>query len=210
MLIRDCVNYAKLDGHNVGGIIGARQGTGKMESPSRITGCENYGEIAAHSYGGGIIGFRNVGENGSNSVYVITDCSNFGKLTYRDYKAKEDGTRANTVSSLGGIVGYYNLKTANAIIVGCSNYGEIETAGKVYVGSMIGSVDLGKLNGGKLTLSNCMNAGDFSCQTADVMTTEDGACGRIYGQSDNELIKNTVFFHGIVNAGKVYNNTVQA
>ncbi|MDE6373915.1 MAG: DUF4988 domain-containing protein, partial [Clostridia bacterium] len=161
----DCENYGDIVGHSVGGIIGARQGTGKMVSPSRIEGCKNYGTLSADYYGGGIIGYRNVSGNGSNSSYVISNCVNYGtvRARVRIEGVNEDGSFITTVtaSGLGGIVGLFDLKTANAAIVSCANYGDIEVPGANSVGGIVGFVQLTKLEQGtgKLAILNCINGG---------------------------------------------------
>ncbi|MDE5729367.1 MAG: hypothetical protein K2I20_04245, partial [Clostridia bacterium] len=206
MLITKCVNNAKLTGHNVGGIVGARQGTGSMVSPSRITECANYGEIAARSYGGGIIGFRNVEQNGSNAVYVISDCTNYGKLTYRSYDYKGTGELLKTVSGLGGIVGYFNLKSANALIVNCANYGDIEISNvSNSIGGIVGAIDVNNLNNGKLTLSNCFNAGTLSCENGNIKISEDLIYGQVINKASTVKIDSFLYLYGLVNAGSFKN-----
>lgn len=196
MLVDGCENYGDITGHFAGGIIAARNGIGAMESPSRISKCNNYGVISADENGGGIIGYRNVGQNGSNSTYIISDCNNYGALQSRKVK-NSAGAITERVISLGGIVGSFNLKSANAVIIRCGNYGELTANpgatldSNKYFGGIVGKIELAtatvdELNGtGRITVASCFNAGTFRGNDNTIKTCEEEGRVQCYGQIVN-------------------------
>lgn len=168
----------------LGGIAGINQGN--------INNCQNYGVIAytgtddkqTQVYMGGIAGLLKDGN--------IEQCENNQNLT-----------ATGTAIALGGICGNRDSGTTNtaketASIRSCHNYGDIktsETAGKGYVGGIIGKVNDWTI------LSACANKGNISSTASQKghFTYAGGIAGRAARST----------FRGCHNSGKAYShNTV--
>lgn len=152
-----CENYGAITGHMAGGIIGTRQGTGTMLSPSKIIGCTNYGKISSDYAGGGIIGYRSVSDNGSNSAYIISDCINYGEICESAGYAGQP--------YLGGIAGWFQVTSAQAVIVNCVNFGNftaLETRSAFNAGGVVGYLAFRTDATGTLAVINCVNNGNYN------------------------------------------------
>lgn len=153
--IVDCKNYGNVITQDpfstsIGGILG-NVPNGHLV---RITGCENFGNVANNStaapegfkegYAGGIGGLL---YGGANTGIVIKNCINHANL-------KASGT---TLGDYGGILG----RGRPAEITGCVNEGSItfEGDGKAQ-GLLIGGITGGMYQGG--TITGCTNKGDIT------------------------------------------------
>ena len=135
-IIRNCTNYANIEGKNfVGGIVSQTNYQWQIEN------CKNYGELGLIGEGpysaaaiGGIIG----GSSYSNKC-IIKSCENRGKV----YKK-------NSSDSIGGILGSSGDGTK---IEECSNYSSFDK------NSTSGGI-LGRSLAGKTEIINCANFGN--------------------------------------------------
>lgn len=117
---------------------------------TKISNCNNYGDIAGGHYTGGVVGYMN---NTSGAYTNFTNCRNEGTITYR----------ANDRQYIGGICGrYYSTGTMN----NCINYGDVN--GKTYSGGIAGG------QGGTSTynaiITNCTNYGDITVTSSNNYT----------------------------------------
>lgn len=193
-----CINYGSvknlIPSKNVsysGGIIG------DLNAYTTISECENYGEIVANGYAGGISGYNYFGPtviekctNNANIIgayhtlggvsgfffgvdNVISDCVNHGNVTSLNTDSLSYG--------IGGIAG-----TTATVVQNCLNTGNL--TGADYVGGVAGYVRSGKLN-----IHNNLNTGTILARKIENKdTTMDvNACGPILGIAlDNESFWN--------------------
>ncbi len=187
--IKDCKNYANIDGlnkDNIGGIVAQTSSTYSVNTDGNciVDGCENYGTISnGNKNVGGIIGQAMLYNSHTLSVtncknhdvvvisgneYVggIVGCTEVynnhaGSFTYDGCCNDGSVTGARYV---GGIAGYIDIDgTLNSYILGCNNNSsaEIKATGIGYVGGIVGSIQTNTTTG-YVFVNKCMNAGEVS------------------------------------------------
>ena len=145
-------NFAKVVVHmkNADGVSAIGGLVGTMDSPSKITGCENgavielSGTMSNGSYAGGIVGHAN------NAEAIVENCVNSADLEY--------SLENNKYMMYGGIVGCCHL---GALIDKCQNLGAVtlnqsgtETAGTyMMIAGIAGALYTGAM------CTNCVNKG---------------------------------------------------
>ena len=157
-VIRDCVNYAVIEGnaYRGGGIVGE---TTITNGQILIEGCVNYGSLKVWGINGGIVG---------DGPFIIKGCDNFGSIittggagggiagqttqtsVIEDCVNHESGEIS--ASAAGGIVGL----SANAVISRCGNKAIIQGQ------SPTNSIRAGGIAGNDGRISNCYNTGEVS------------------------------------------------
>ena len=160
--ITQCENLASAEvlstgtmGSNMGlgGIVG-----GTSAATAVISYCKNNGAVKQtagkynYFYAGGIVGYP-------YSLSTITCCENHGQLTI----GSATGDTVNNNAYVGGVIGYYNGKSAAATITHCYNDAKIVCSGNVPatygVGGVIGASGLAA---DKVTAcNNLLNLGDI-------------------------------------------------
>ena len=128
-VLTNCVNYGSVTGSGswIGGI------TGCTPNYAIVTYCANYGDIAAGSVAGGIVGF---------SYSYVYKCFNAGNVTSGDLA--------------GGIVGQHRSSYGDGV-VDCYNLGTITATAENGVASAFG----GCQHSANLKFTNCYNAGEI-------------------------------------------------
>lgn len=172
--VKNCVNKAKVTSTNsqVGGIVGkvmGLQSAGRVE----IIGCVNLADIGGVSNVGGIVGRFDIGGDGKNGTYNVTDCANFGAVTVDTYGGGIIGLYSNNATGstsyieknlnggkvvatgdpLGGIAGYVRVyeKTMTVAIRNNMNAAEISSSGSGM--NMGGILGLGNAKAGAYILA---------------------------------------------------------
>lgn len=134
--IRDCYNYAAINGENknIGGIAATTSGA--------ITRCGNTGSVTGLANVGGVVGLYN-----GNREHSISECFNQGGINGNGRTTKSVG--------IGGILG--SAGESNRVpIENCYNTGNIRVANaSQYLGGIAGIIYKG-------SISNCYNAGSVS------------------------------------------------
>lgn len=135
-IISNCYNEATVVGnYSVGGICG--QGT---VDNCAVTNCYNTGYVQAKDYfAGGIVGMF--------TGKAITECYNVG--------------RVESVSQVGGIVGWIQYPAVSTTISNCYNLGTIIASGS-YAGGICGKSDYAEA---KPIIENCYNAGQIQANS---------------------------------------------
>ena len=144
----------------MGGIVGEA-----LNLKLRITNCYNTANItreyetAGFSEMGGIVG-RYSGHD------IIENCYNTGNISFNFTKIREEAnsSKANPCVQMGGIVGRYS-ETNDTVegIINCYNLGKLSVSKldtDMYVGGIIGNCE-GNDTAGRLSVSNCYNAGEI-------------------------------------------------
>ena len=127
-VVKNCVNHAAIASNGVciffsaGGIAGENNGV-RISREGLITGCTNYGPVAAASNAGGIV---------AENIGTVQDCVNNGSVS-----AKGDPVDITA----GGVAG-----TNRTLIARCRNTGTIRASGlkATFAGGLVG-VHLGKM-----------------------------------------------------------------
>lgn len=177
-LVRNCVNYARINGSkdNTGGIVG--------QCFSRIEDCSNYGEISGWAQVAGIVGTL------QNNM---ARCSNYGYVHASDENILG--------SSIAGIVSH--AASGNCTIEDCQNEGKIE--GKNSIGGICASLgrftlknckNSGKIivwndmaggiaasAGGQCIIQNCENSGIICGEKGENIYTKIGGIAGMLGEN---------------------------
>ena len=172
--ISNCENRGNLTNNSasgnlrMGGFVGCIKGYA-----SDVTGFRNYGQIknagsvTSWMAMGGAVGLV----NGLNAnVNTISDCENHGTLL-------------NTVSkgrmTLGGIVGF--IQSSNTVVSDATNTAEVKNTGDASNGVTLGGIAgrIEAVDGGKNTISNCVNQGavTFAAASASDANMKSGVGG---------------------------------
>ena len=168
IMISGCTNYGYIHYEgtvaefNAGGIYGEggntyTSGTTTVETKNShiIRDCYNYGNVEGTCSAGGIVGKTAYVAPVSGYNYIIESCGNAGNISCKD------GGANRTTKGAGGIVGYF-YGAANNVLSRCYNVGNVSVVANANGSSVRAGGIASYLNGTKLYLEDCYNAGTIS------------------------------------------------
>ncbi len=222
--VRNCTNNGSVDvtspavnnNQNIGGVVGyANPNAGGVEAlhTEFVVGCTNTGNVTVvfhclpkKSCVGGVVGGTQMGASTSAAhLGTIKNCINKGNVKYR-FETLSSGTYSN----IGGVVGY-----AQADIVGCENFGRVESStptDPAYAGTRAAA---GGVVGCTLfAVQDCTNNGELFIEGVWAAGTNDAAgsgaqagssfggvagCVGVYNQSKAEYPAKNCINNGEIN-----------
>ena len=181
----------------VGGIIGVVNNKG--DTAMTLSKCDNYGDVTAGAYAGGIIGaYYNRTYFEATAAQTVSKCANYGNVTV---KASEDYAGETADQMAGGIFGLASTTSVDVTVSEVYNEGDVSAA-YAYAGGIVGylrnygyegTTYTGKMH---MTLTDAYNCGNVSTTGGSLFTDSgDGVVGGIVGQVCGDVpltVKNTV------------------
>ncbi|MBR5539252.1 MAG: hypothetical protein IKU61_05070 [Clostridia bacterium] len=168
--VKNCKNYASVTSNasgtslpsaHIGGIIGSFGLGSNHNTKYYLTGCENYGAVAANTAkrAGGIIGDVNFGANTMNGVQItISDCNNHGAVS-----AGQEG--AGIVARVDYLNATADTSESFLKVEKCANYADVTVSGS-RAGGIVGTYFLQKAGNVFTTdFSQCFNSGAIKAKS---------------------------------------------
>ncbi len=166
---------------------GAIYGVNHWDSVTVIN-CKNTGNVRVSGFAGGIVG-RALTDNDTSSLATISGCVNSGSIE-------------STASYAGGIVSRTRHKT---LIEKCVNTGGV----LAHKDQAAGIVAFHWGQGAALTITQCVNLGDITCDIGDANSVE-MACGILGNAGGSSYADYALTFTYNINAGKLYGNLLRS
>ena len=182
--ITDCINVADVDGLiYVGGFCGDAEFC-------IMNRCKNTGNVTGTVYVGGLCGYFGGGKTSAKKfVALMVNCSNEGDASLNYLKKGEylkPGNAIYDIQQLGGLSGILEA----GVVLNCRNAGDLTcSTGKNYLECGAGYLAIGKRQGDRSLLFNCVSTGTITPpENSEHFENSRLVTGRGDGADDSALI----------------------